>query len=330
MEIRRNPVGYTNGNTSQVPSLVEAYTLDVGGGFAADIWTFGASLIRFQCPDRKNQVENVVLNLPDLDSYQNRSKNQYIGATVGRFARCIGFGRFDLDGVTYQLDRNNGDHHFHGGTIGFDQLVWQAEASREGDKLRLNLSLFRPEFDQGYPGAVRAEAIYTLANTGVLEIEYKVNTTKPTIVGLTNHSYWNLQSSGTIDGHELLVNSARVVSTNGEFIPDGSVESVSNSTLDFRHSKQIKGTKFDHCFVLEHDGWAAELFDPISGRSMRLVTNQSALAIYSGDSLAKTRSALCLQPTGWPDAPNRPEFPSARLNPDQYYHYRSTYVFSVR
>ncbi|CAN98383.1 Aldose 1-epimerase [Sorangium cellulosum So ce56] len=328
MNIRRTTIGTTAGHAGQGPTRVDAYSLDTEKGLAVTVWTYGATLVELLVPDRDGRVDNVVVRLPDLESYEDRSKNPYIGSTLGRFARAVAGGRFELDGVEHQLDRNYGRHHFHGGSIGFDRFVWSADAERRQGELALRLRLERPDGDQGYPGALSAEVTYRVDGDGRLTLDYRATTTASTIVAFTNHAFWNLAGSGTIDDHRLALNAARVLACDEELIPRGPPAGVAGTRLDYRAPRQIGDARIDDCFVLDDPTWAAELFEPSTGRRMRVVTDQPGLAVYSGDGLAGPRAGLCLQTGAFPDAPNRADFPSARLDPGMTHRHSTTHAFS--
>ncbi|MEV0829263.1 aldose epimerase family protein [Nonomuraea rubra] len=330
MKIVRTPVGRTNGRK---PADVHAYTLDSGNGFSATVWTYGATLVEVLVPDAAGRVDNVVVRLPDLDSYEDRRRNAYVGATVGRYCRCVSGGRFPLDGVVHELDRNEGAHHVHGGTLGFDRQVWEADAATRGDRLVLRLTLESPDGDQGYPGDVTAEARYELGPGRRLAFEFGAVTTAPTIVGLTNHAFWNLSGgSEPIDGHRLALNSRRTVAFDDELIPlPGPPRDVTGTALDYTLNytgpRLLAGARLDNFFVLDDPAWAAELSHEASGRVMRVTTDQPGLGVYSADHYHRPRAGLCLEAGAWPDAPNRPDFPSARLDPGQSYLHRTVHEF---
>jgi aldose 1-epimerase len=330
VNIHRETIGISSGHAEQGPTPVDAYTLDTGRGISIVVWTYGATLIEVLVPDRNAHLANVVVRLPDLRNYENRLKNPYFGATLGRFARCIAKGRFRLDEVDYQLECNFGGHHFHGGKIGFDRFVWNAEAERRGDELLLHLRLERPDGDQGYPGALSVETIYLVRGDGRLSFEHRAITTASTVVALTNHSYWNLASSGTVNNHRLALNAARVLLLDNELIPLGLPVDVVGTELDYTRTRPLADHRLDHCFVLDDAAWAAELFDPASGRFMRVLTDQPGLAVYSADGLTEPRVGLCLQTGAWPDSPNRADYPSSRLDPGAKYRHQTTHEFSTR
>lgn len=329
MKITRDAVGTTRGHAGQGPTPVDAYTLDAGPALSVTVWTYGATLVQALVPGRDGRSRNVTVRLPGLDAYEDRARNPYVGATMGRFARCIGGGRLRMGDREHRLDRNVGEHHFHGGTYGFDRYVWNAEAGRDGDELRLRLSLDSPDGDQGYPGAVRAQVEYRVRPDGTLALHYVARTTARTVVGLTNHAYWNLAGEGSVDGHRLAVSADRVVGVDPELIPAGPLLPVAGTPLDFRAPRPIGALALDHCYVLEKAGGSAELHDPASGRTLRLRTDQPGLAVYSGEGLRPPRAGLCLQATALPDAPNRPDFPPAWLEPGEGYRQHTEHHFSV-
>ncbi|HEU0299355.1 MAG TPA: aldose epimerase family protein [Longimicrobium sp.] len=330
MQIYREPIGTTTGLAGQPPADVDAYTLDTGAGLATTVWTYGATVVEVRVPDRAGRAANVVLRLPDLDAYQDRSRNaSYLGATLGRFGRCVAGARFQLDGREYRLDRNHGRHHFHGGTNGFDRYVWKADAGRDGDSLALKLDLHSRDGDQGYPGDLSATAVYRVDREGRLTLEYRATTTASTIVGLTSHAFWNLAGTGTIGGQRLALNAARVLPTDDELIPLGAPVDVAGTSLDYTAPRPIREDRLDHCFALDDPAWAAELHDPGTGRAMRVVTDQPGLAVYSGDGLREPRTGLCLQSGAWPDAPNHPSYPAVRLDPGTEYRHHVRYEFTL-
>lgn len=330
MNVSRTEVGITAGHAGQPPATVHEYTLDAGPALCVRVWTYGATLVEARVPDRNGRSRNVTLRLPDLAAYEDRRRNPYLGATLGRFARCVAQGRLRLGDREHRLDRNIGPHHFHGGSIGFDRYVWSAEAGREGDELVLRLRLESPDGDQGYPGRLSAEAAYGVRADGRLSFRYRASATRSTIVGLTNHAYWNLAGEGRIDGHTLSVNAGRVVGANEELIPRGPLLETARTELDFRTPRPLGAIPLDHCFVLDGPAKAAELHDLRSGRFLTVRTDQPGLAVHTADSFETPRAGICLQTGALPDAPNRPDFPSARLEPGECHHHETLHEFSVR
>nr|WP_189742089.1 aldose epimerase family protein [Streptomyces nojiriensis] len=328
-------VGMTSGNIRQPSVPVDSYTLGNGNGMEVVVWTYGATLREVRVPGRDGRPENVVHRLPALADYEDRPTNAYVGVTVGRFCRNVAHGRFALDGTWHMLDRNEGQHHVHGGTYGFDRLVWTATAARTEEHVSLRLAVNSPCGDQGYPGDLHARTVYRLDREHVLTIGFRATTTAPTIVGLTNHAFWNLAGTDTrraVDGQHLAVIADHVLEfAEGQIPVPGPPVPVAGTALDLNRGKSINGVRLDNFYVLDDPATcAAELHDPTSGRHLRLTTDQRGMGVYTGDGLDPSRAGLCLQPGPWPDAPNRPDFPSSRLDPGHTYTSTMRYAFSVR
>jgi aldose 1-epimerase len=321
MRIRIEGVGSTAAGDA-----VEAYTMTSDAGVAVTVWTYGATLVEVLVPDESGRRDNVVRRLPDLAAYESRALNPYVGSTVGRYCRGVRDATFELDGKRHHLARNDGRHHVHGGPDGFDRRVWQARAEPGADESAVVLTLVSPDGDQGYPGTVTVEVAYRLRHDGRLTFDYAATTDRPTILGLTNHAFWNLAGTGVIDDHRLAVNAAVLVPFDDELtpLPGGPVPVAA---LDYRSARPIGGARLDNLFVLDDPAWAATLADPHSGRHMRVVTDQPGIGIYSGDFFPQPRAGICLEAGAWPDAPNRPDFPPVRLDPGQTYHHRTTHEF---
>jgi aldose 1-epimerase len=328
MQVRRETVGTTVGHPLQPGQVVYGYTLDSGAGLSVTVWTYGATLVEVRVPDRLGEIANIVLRLPTVGDYEDRARNPYLGATVGRYARCISNGRFQLDGNLFEVDRNERQrHHIHGGSFGFDRFVWDADAESGSGEGRLRLRLERPDGDQGYPGAVSAETMYRVDSEGRLSFEHRATTNRSTVVDITNHACWNLNARAMIDGHELAINATDALMVDSELIPVGLPVPVAATDYDFQTPRAIARTRLDTCYALKDHAWAARLHDPVSGRSMRIVTDQPGLQVYSGDGLAAPRSGICLQTGSWPDSPNHPQYPSVRLDPGEVYIHRTAHEF---
>lgn len=331
MNVTRRLVGHTAATPQSAAQPVEAFRLENEGRINVEIWTFGATLVSVEVPDRHGHSRNVCLRLPDLAAYENRATNAYIGSVMGRYARCISFGRFVLDGREHRVECNIGEHHFHGGRRGFDQFVWDAAIEEGADAVRLRLRLQRPDGDQGYPGSIEAETIYQIDRAGRLTIEHGAKVSTATIVSMTCHAFWNLAGGGVINEHQLKINADRVIACDANFIPlAGPPVSVASRAVDFRAARSLGADRLDHCFALDDQTWAVDLYDASSGRRLAMQTDQPGLAVYTGDHLHARRHGLCLQSTAWPDAPNRPDFPTARVDPGQRYRHRSVYTFSAQ
>ncbi len=329
MHVTCTVIGASHGHRGQGPRDVHGYTLDTGNSFKVTVWTYGATLIEVLTPDRAGRTANVAVRLPALASYEDRACNPYIGPVLGPYCRCVRDGRFSLDGVAHQLARNEGRHHLHGGPFGLDRFVWDAEAGRAGESLAVRLRLSRPAGDQGYPGALSAEVTYRATAEARLSLEYRATATASTIVGLTSHAFWNLSGGGTINGHLLALNASESVLLGDDLIPlPGKPSSIGGTSLDYRVARPLADLPLDNFYVLSDPSWAAELHEQRSGRRMRLVTDQPGLGAYTGERLSPPRGGICLQASAWPDAPNRPDFPSCRLDPGQVYRQLTSYAFT--
>jgi aldose 1-epimerase len=307
-----------------------------------DVITYGGAITSLWAPDRYGAYGDIVLGFGSIEEYT--SNPLYFGALIGRHANRIAQGRFTLDGVEYQLPRNDGDNHLHGGFRGFDKRIWTA---KEGDGA-LHLSYFSKDGEEGYPGNVEAFVDYRVLDDG-LSIEYRATSDRDTIVNLTNHSYFNLKGEGTILKHELTLNADRFTPVNDDLIPTGEIAPVSGTPMDFRHGRAI-GSEisaiggYDHNFCLnDWDGSlrsAVRLHEPVSGRVLEILTTEPGMQFYSGNFLDGSFSGkngapyvkyagLCLEPQHYPDAPNHSNFPSTVLRAGEEYRQTSVYRFSA-
>jgi aldose 1-epimerase len=304
----RVPFGRTSAGES-----VELFTLSNGRGLEAEITNYGGIVRALRVPDRRGIAGDVVLGFDSIDSYLG--KHPYFGGIIGRCANRISRGRFRLDGREHQLACNDGDHHLHGGTRGFDRVVWAAETLTTADSVSLVLRHTSPHGDEGYPGALTCRVVYSLTAKGELRIEYEATTDRTTIVNLTHHSYFNLAGAGRSDvlGHELTVDAEAFLPVDDGLVPTGEVRDVRGTAFDFRAPQVIgerlsandlqlsRGRGFDHNFVLRPplrpsnrqpalplEGLAqraARLTDPVSGRVMEILTTEPGLQVYAGGGL---------------------------------------------
>jgi aldose 1-epimerase len=330
MRVRKRAIGKSAGHQDQPPAQVDAYELDSELGPSVVVWTYGATLVEVRQPDRHGRLDNIVLRHSDLSGYEGTTRRAYLGSTMGRFCRKVADGMVTIDGTTYQLSPNDSGHHIHGGVNGFDRCVWEAQAGESPGAVAVHLRLVSRDGDQGYPGELTAEATYQLEESGRLTIEYRAVTDAPTIIGLTSHSYWNLVGAGPIGGHELALNASRILLFDSRGLPrDGPPEDVAATRFDYRAGRPVGDDQLDNFFPLDSEVWAAELYEPEAGRRMRMATNQPGIAVYSADKHQVPRTGVCLQASAWPDAPNRPDFPTARLAPGEEYLSRTVHEFSV-
>ncbi|MFJ3302077.1 aldose epimerase family protein [Streptomyces sp. NPDC086549] len=310
---------------------VHRWTLE-RAGVRVRILTYGGIVQSVEVPDRDRRTANVVLGFAGLDGYLAHPE-PYFGALVGRYANRIGGARFPLDGLTYALAANDGRNSLHGGERGFDKRVWEAEPVEHG----VRLTRVSPHGEEGFPGRLEVSATYTLDASGALRIAYEAVTDAPTLVNLTNHSYFNLGGSGNAGGHELRLDASRFTPVDADLIPTGELRDVTDSRLDFRTARKV-GAGYDHNFVLdkgesEAPGEVAELYDPASGRLLTIATTEPGIQVYTADHLGAPFApgdGIALETQHFPDSPNRPEFPTAQLRPGRVYRSETVYAFGVR
>ncbi|MDT9699598.1 aldose epimerase family protein [Streptomyces sp. P17] len=313
-------------------TAVHRWTLE-RAGVRVRVLTYGGVVQSVKVPDREGVPGNVVLGFAELDGYPAHP-GPYFGALVGRYANRIAGGRFTLDGLTYALPRNNGPNCLHGGERGFDERVWDAEPVGHG----VRLSRVAGPGEEGFPGRLEVSATYTLDAEGALRIAYEAVTDAPTVVNLTNHSYFNLAGSGAgnAGGHELRIAASRFTPVDADLIPTG-VEDVEGTRFDFRAARKA-GAGYDHNFVLDKGVTAApvevaELHDPSSGRVLTVSTTEPGLQLYTADHLSEPFApgdGIALETQHFPDSPNQPDFPSTVLRPGEVFRSETVYAFSVR
>ncbi|TGN90518.1 galactose mutarotase [Bradyrhizobium yuanmingense] len=337
---------------------VERVVLRGEGGFEARIISYGAVLQALIAPDANGGYDDVVLGHDAFAGYL--AERKFLGATVGRYANRIAKGQFSLQGETVQLAVNNGPNALHGGLEGFDRKLWEIADIDEGAEPAVTLTYVSPHGEENYPGRLDVHLTYRITGPTELSLLMEARTDRPTIVNLTNHSFFNLEgaTSGTsILDHRLMVAAEQFLAIDATAIPlPESPRSVAGTPFDFRKPWPVgeriregdpqlqNGRGYDHTYCLGRDGklaLAARLEAPRSGRIMELLTDQPGLQVYSGNYLDGTMSgkggklirqsdAMCLEPHIWPDAPNRPDFPSPRLDPGAVYRHHTVYRFSVR
>ncbi len=333
---------------------VEIYTLS-DGAYEARIATYGVIVVSLKTPDRNGKSADVVLGFDDVDGYVanfNGPSDAYFGAIIGRYANRIAHGSFTLDGQKYSLPKNNGENTLHGGPHGFNNIVWKAKPVVNGVELRYRSK----DGEAGFPGNLTATVRYTLVK-GDLRIEYSATTDKTTVVNLTNHSYFNLAGQGDILKHELTLHASRFTPVDAGLIPTGQWKAVESTPFDFRKPTAVGarinsddtqlhlGRGYDHNWVLDSKSGqlaeAAEVYDPSSGRVLKVLTDQPGIQFYSGNFLDGSikgkggtpdvlHAALCLETQHFPDSPNHPDFPSTELKPGERYHTVTIYSFSTR
>jgi aldose 1-epimerase len=333
---------------------IDKWTLTDAHGMSVSVLTWGATIQSVLVPDRDGRPGTVTLGFGDLAGYTDPAYlagNPFLGSTVGRYANRIAGGSFPLDGETYKLAQNEGQITLHGGSHGFDQRVWSAEAVEHG----VRMSYTSADGEQGFPGTLRASVTFTLDGSGGLRLDYAATTDRATVVALTNHAYWNLagEGSGTTAGHLLRIAAARYTPVDATLIPTGALDEVAGTPFDFQdfhaigerlrddHPQLVIGRGYDHNYVLDGDGLrtAAVVRDPSSGRQMTIETTEPGLQFYSGNFLdGKLRGtsgrsyrqgdAFALETQHFPDSPNQPSFPSTVLRPGETWTSTTVHRFS--
>lgn len=350
----RAPAGNANG------AAVETITLSNGAGVSAKILTYGATLQSLSGPDKAGKIADVLLGYDDLAGYVEHPN--YYGVTVGRYANRIAGGKFSLDGKSYQLPLNDKVNSLHGGGKGFDKQVWRVVSLKSGPKASVVLGLTSPDGDAGYPGKLDVTVTYTLDEAGNLGIAFDATTDKPTIVNMTNHAIFNLGGEGGPDsalGHLLTIPAKAFTPVDRNLIPTGELKPVAGGVFDFRSPRRVAdgirdgrdpqivaGRGYDHNFALDKGltkapELAARLEDPVSGRVLEVLTTEPGVQFYTGNFLDGTLigkgghiyrmgDGIALEPQKFPDAPNKPNFVSARVDPGKPYHHEMVYRLSVK
>lgn len=342
----------------QLPDGQQAdlYTLTNANGMTVNITNYGGIITKLTAPDKNGQWADVVLGFDSLPPYL--SGHPFFGALVGRYGNRIAKGKFKLNGQEYTLAINNGPNALHGGKKGFDKVLWKATEINRDSVVGLQLEYTSKDMEEGYPGNLTVKVVYTLDNDNALTIDYTATTDKPTVVNLTNHSYFNLTGlKRDILDHEVTIASDSIVPVDTTLIPTGKLRAVEGTPFDFRkptkvgtgidkvEDEQIKaGGGYDHCWVLKRSGDGLEKFatvkDPESGRVMEVFTTEPGVQFYTGNFLDGTlkgkgatftkRFGLCLETEHYPDSPNQPQFPTTTLNPGETYHTTTKYKFSAQ
>lgn len=312
---------------------VHRWTLE-RAGLRVRVLSYGGIVQSLEVPDREGHAASVVLGFADLEGYVSHP-GPYLGALIGRYANRIAHGRFPLDGLTYALDPNTPPNSLHGGAHGFDKRVWEMTPVEHG----VRLSRVSRHGEEGFPGQLEVSATYTLSSDGALRIAYEAVTDAPTVVNLTNHSYFNLAGagSGSASGHELRLAASRYTPVDADLIPNGDLDEVAGTRFDFRRTRKV-GAGYDHNFVLDKGvtGAAeevAELYDPSTGRALTVATTEPGLQLYTAEHLTEPFApgdGIALETQHFPDSPNRPEFPSTVLRPGEVFRSETVYGFSVR
>jgi aldose 1-epimerase len=351
VSVTKNPFGHVLGRPASL------YRLRNADGMEVAITDYGAIVTEVLVPGKDGQRADVVLGFDVLESYLEG--HPYFGCIAGRCANRIAGGRFTLDGKEYVLARNAGEHHLHGGEIGFDKQLWSGGIVERADASSVVLTRLSPDGEEGYPGNLAVNVVYTLTDSSELRVEMTATTDAPTLCNLVHHSYWNLagHDSGTILGHELELPCSHYTATDAELIPTGKLKEVRGSEYDFTIRKAIgrdirilandtimgHGGGYDVNYAVDGaDGMmrtCAKLRDPASGRAMEILADQPGIQFYTGNfldgSLRGKRGAvygkhqgLCLETQKYPDAIHHPNFPSVVVRPGDTYRHAMIHRFS--
>ncbi|MGF1560502.1 MAG: aldose epimerase family protein [Flavobacteriaceae bacterium] len=335
---------------------VKFYSLTNANGIEVTFTNYGQRLISLHTPDKDGKFEDIVLGYSSLREFMN--KKNFYGATIGRYGNRIGNGHFKIDDNSYNLVKNNGENHLHGGTKGFESVVWNVEGNTENT---ITFSRVSPDMEEGYPGNLNVRVTYTLSDENELKIDYEATTDKPTVVNLTHHSFFNLkgEGNGDIADHVVMINADAYTPVDQGLIPTGELDKVAGTPFDFTSPKEIGkdietdfeqlkiGGGYDHNFVLNkvpknEDGLvlAARVTEPASGRTMEVYTNEPGVQFYTGNFLNGSdigkagkpylrRGSFCFETQHFPDSPNKPQFPTTLLKPGETYRSSCVYKFGV-
>ena len=351
MKIQKKLFGYvSDGRPAEIFEIANSKGMKVG------ITNYGGIITSIKVEDKFGKISEVTLGYDDLKSYLKNPN--YFGAIIGRFSNRISNGKFILDNVEYQLVQNDNDNHLHGGVVGFDKVIWEADSFIEENSAGIALSYLSKDGEEGYPGNLNVEVRYTLTNNNEIIIDYKATTDKPTICSLTNHAYFNLLDGGesSILSHKLKLNCDQFTPSTHDSIPTGELRYVEGTPFDFRklielgkfigvENEQLKNASgYDHNFIIDGEFGklrkAAEVYEEQSGRILEVLTTEPGIQLYTGnfidgslpgknDVFIERRNGFCLETQHYPDSPNNPKFPTVQLQPDEVYSSKTVYKFSI-
>lgn len=337
---------------------VDLYTLSNAHGMRVEITNYGGIMVALWAPDRHGKLADVVLGYDTLAGYLGDTQT-YFGALIGRYANRIAFGKFSLDGRNYTLAVNNGKNSLHGGREGFNRRLWKARDVSTKTEAALELAYTSADGEEGYPGRLEVQVVYTLTADNQLRIAYRATTDRDTVLNLTNHSYFNLAGAGVgnVLATQLKLFAHSYTPINAGLIPTGEIAPVAGTPLDFTRptaigarigddNAQLKfANGYDFNFVIDGGGEgrlveAAQAYEPTSGRELRVYTTQPGVQLYTGNFLDgsihgkggrvyEQHAAFCLETQHFPDSPNHPNFPSTELRPGQTFHQQTVYAFSA-
>lgn len=327
------------------------FTLQNSHGMVVAVSDYGGTLVQLIVPDRHGQMGDVLLGHDSVGEYE--AYGVFMGCLVGRYANRIANGQFELDGVVYKLATNNAPNHLHGGPGGFHSKIWHVDAVSDS---AITLSVTSPDGEEGFPGNISAQVTYSVTDGNGLKIEYSATTDRSTVFNMTNHAYFNLAETGTVDNHKITIFADHMTPVNETSIPLGHLMPVDGTPLDLRrptvigsqrmadHEQINIGRGFDHNFAINNGGEgklvkAAEVSEPLTGRVLEVLTTEPGIQFYTGNFLKSQMgkrgevyhpyTGFCLEAQKFPDSPNQPQFPTATLRPGETYSQTTVYQFSV-
>lgn len=336
---------------------VNLYTLKSKNGMTLQVTNYGGHVVSLWVPDKNGHFDDIVLGHNTLKEYIDYEGERFIGCVVGRYANRIANGQFYIDSIRYNVPQNNNGQSLHGGLKGLDQVIWDVDSVTPN---KIYLSYTSPDGEEGYPGTLKLNMDYSLTDDNEFIIQYHATTDKPTVINLSHHGFFNLKGEGrgSINDHLLTIYADSITPVNNVLIPTGQLMAVEGTPFDFRKAtaigkrvdtdnEQLKNANgYDHNWVLDRKSaydieLAASVYEPSSGRYLEVFTDQPGLQFYGGNFFNGSgkgkysptidyREALALETQKFPDSPNQPNFPSARLNPDETYRHTCIYKFSVK
>ena len=326
--------------------MIEQYQLSNKNGFSAIIIPYGGIIKEINVPDRNGKIGNIVLNYKKSEEYLD--DNFFVGALIGRYANRIENGAFSLGNENFQLDKNEGNNHLHGGKKGFNKNFWKVVDYDSVNEKFIKLSYYSEHLECGYPGNLNCDVKYSITDKNDFTIEFMAISDKDTIFNPTSHSYFNLNPSKmSILDHELKINAKKYIPVNKKSLPKNNLKGVVDTAFDFNKSKKIKvdinknddqilnSKGYDHCFILDKNKMniAAELSENITGRKLIIKTDQPGIQLYTGNHMGgkfKKNQGLCLETQNFPNAPNIKSFPSSVLKANRNYYSKTSYHFTLK
>lgn len=333
---------------------IQSFFLKNSNQITIEILNFGGIVKSIKTPDKSGKIDDIVLGFDQPADYLK--DHPFFGAIIGRYANRIANGKFTLDDKEYKLEKNHGQNSLHGGNNAFDKQIWNSESSISSNSVTLKLHLHSPHMHEGFPGNLEISTLYTLNNNNEFIIEYNATVDRPTVINLTNHSYFNLlgTTEKTIENHIVEIHANEFTPVDEHQIPTGKIELVKDTPFDFSDPKRIGadieiknnqleiGNGYDHNYVLNNNSklvHAVTVIEPETGRKLEVLTTEPGVQFYSGNWLDaisgknnityKKHHGFCFETQHYPDSPNHPNFPSTRLNKDDKFYSKTVYKFST-